>query len=207
VLQYLVDTGFPVGLTGSYGSSQVIQVDADNIGASESLTSYLINRGYRKFALVIDRMEYRVNQNRYKGFCNAITNNGLDLNGQIIVSSAISMELIDSMMDNLINQKVECIICGDDVICTRIMSNLQAEGYRIPRDIGVASLYNSTNLECCIPSVTTVNVSARQMGNMICRQMINYLEGKNYQPKTYVDYEILVRKSTLGKGENRMIYE
>lgn len=46
--------------------------------------------------------------------------------------------------------------------------------------------------------MTTVNVSAKQVGNMIARQMINYLEGRDYQKKMMVDYEILMRKSTNG---------
>ena len=78
------------------------------------------------------------------------------------------------------------------------MSSLQSQGYRIPRDVAVASLYNSPNLDCFTPSVTAVNVSAKQVGNMIARQMINYLEGKDYQKKTNVDFEVLMRKSTNG---------
>ena len=161
-IQYLTDVGFPVGLTGICGSNRVIQVDTDNEGAAENLTSFLISRGYRKFALIIDKMEYNVNKSRYKGFCSALINNGLEPNKQVVVSSSLNTELMDSVVDNLISQKVECIICGDDVICTRIMSNLQAEGYRIPKDVAVASLYNSPNLECFSPAVTAVNVSARQ---------------------------------------------
>ena len=51
------------------------------------------------------------------------------------------------------------MICGDDVICSRMMSRLQAEGYRIPLDIGIASLYNGATLDCFTPAVTAVNIS------------------------------------------------
>lgn len=203
-IQYLTDVGFPVGLTGICNNDKVIQVDTDNESAAENLTSFLISRGYRKFALIIDKMEYNVNKSRYKGFCNALINNGLHPEKQVVVSSSLNAELMDSVVDNLISQKVECIICGDDVICTRIMSNLQAEGYRIPKDVSVASLYNSPNLDCFSPAVTAVNVSARQVGNMICRQMIGYLEGREYQTRTIMDYEILVRKSANGISRERV---
>ncbi len=203
-IQYLTEVGFPVGLTGICNNSKVIQVDIDNEGAAESLTSFLIGCGYRKFALIIDNMEYNVNKSRYKGFCNALINRGMQPDKQIVVSASLNTELMDSIVENLISQKVECIICGDDVICTRIMSNLQAEGYRIPKDVSVASLYNSPNLECFSPAVTAVNVSARQVGNTICRQMIGYLEGREYQSRTIMDYEILMRKSASGINRERM---
>lgn len=34
------------------------------------------------------------------------------------------------------------------------------------------------------------------MGSMACKQLINYLDGKEYQSRSIMDFEILVRKST-----------
>ncbi len=197
-LQYLTKIGFPVGLTGICSKNEVIQVDTDNEAAAESLTSLLIGRGYRRFALIIDNMEYMVNKSRHRGFCNALKKHNISPDRQTILSTPLKMDMLDSVVEDLVSRKIECIICGDDVICTRMMSSLQAEGYRIPKDIAVASLYNSPNLDCFSPSITAVNVSARQVGNMISRQMINYLTGKEYQSRTIMDYEILMRKSASG---------
>ena len=58
------------------------------------------------------------------------------------------------------------------------MSRLQAEGYRIPKDVAIASLYNSTNLDCYSPAVTAVSVAASQMGGTAVRQLIQRLRGK-----------------------------
>ena len=196
-VQYLTSIGFPVALTGIC-DEDIIQVDTDNAGAAESLTSLLIGRGYHKFALIIDNMDYRVNRSRYNGFSRALLKNGLSPEKQLIYSGMLNPDMVDSLISDVISRKVECIICGDDIICTKIMSSLQSQGYRIPRDVAVASLYNSPNLDCFTPSVTVVNVSARQVGNMIARQMINYLSGKDYQKKTMIDFEILMRKSTNG---------
>jgi len=196
-VQYLTGIGFPVGLTGIC-DEDIVQVDTDNEGAAESLTSLLIGRGYRKFALLIDTLDYRVNRSRHRGFGRALLKNGLSPEKQLIYAGTLNPDLVDSLIGNIISQKVECIICGDDIICTRIMSSLQSQGYRIPRDVAVASLYNSPNLDCFTPSVTAVNVSARQVGNMIARQMICFLTGKDYRKKTMVDFEILMRKSTSG---------
>ena len=100
------------------------------------------------------------------------------------------------MLNDIMSDKVDCIICGDDVICTRVMSRLQAEGYRIPRDISIASLYNSPNLNCFSPAITAINVSARLIGNMVGKQMIQQIRGQEYDRVINLDYEILLRKST-----------
>ncbi|MDE7007034.1 MAG: substrate-binding domain-containing protein, partial [Lachnospiraceae bacterium] len=121
---------------------------------------------------------------------------GLDTRKQLFYPNIVNIELIDNIISDIFAQKVECIVCGDDVICTRIMSRLQAEGYRIPKDISIVSLYNSIYLECLSPAVTAVNISARRLGNAVGKQLINCLQGADYQVKTKLDYEILGRKST-----------
>lgn len=195
-LRYLTGIRFPAGVTGSCEYEQVIQVDTDNQGAAESLTTLLINKGFRKFALILDDMTYRVNRCRYDGFCSSLFRNNLSREKQKIYAGTMQRELLDALLNDIVSEKTECILCGDDVVCTRIMSRLQAEGYRIPRDISIASLYNSTSLNCFSPAVTAVNVSARQIGNVIGKQMIQYLRGQEYSQKTIMDYEILLRKST-----------
>lgn len=195
-LPYLMEMNFPTALTGTCKYDEVIQVDTDNEGATEKLISMLVGRGFRKFALLVKDMNFSVDKKRYNGFCKALFKNGISEKNQLFYNGTVKMEFLDSIISNLIAKKVECIVCGDDEVCTMIMSRLQAEGYRIPKDISVASLYNSSNLECFSPAVTAVNVAADQMGNMVGKQLIQYLLGKKYEKKSMVDYELLFRKST-----------
>lgn len=195
-LRYLVDRKFPTALTGTCQYDEVIQVDTDNAGATEKMTSMLIGRGFKKFALLVKDMNYSVDKKRHDGFCKALFKNGISEQKQLFYNGTIKMEFLDSIISSLVANKVECIICGDDEVCTMIMSRLQVEGYRIPKDIAVASLYNSSNLECFSPAVTAVNVAAAQMGNMAGKQLIQHLLGRQFEKKTMVDYELLFRKST-----------
>jgi DNA-binding LacI/PurR family transcriptional regulator len=196
-VKYLTDIHFPTGMTGICEYEEVIQVDTDNEAATENLTSLLIGQGFGKFALVVEDLTYHVNRSRYNGFCKALLKNGISEKNQAFYIGTLKKEILDDMINDMISKKVECIVCGDDVVCTWIMSKLQADGYRIPKDIAVASLYNSSNLNCFSPAVTAVNVPASQVGNMAGKQLINYLLGKEYAQKTKMDYEILLRKSSI----------
>lgn len=195
-LHYLTDIQFPTAITGTCQYESVIQVDTDNEEAAEKMTSMLIGRGFRKIVLLVKDMSFIVDKKRHDGFYKALLRNGIQMQNHQIYNGSVKMEFLDSIIDNLISQKVECVVCGDDEICTMIMSRLQAEGYRIPRDIAIASLYNSPNLECYSPAVTAVNVAAGQMGNMVGKQLIQSILGRSYETKVMVDYEILFRKST-----------
>ena len=196
LLQYLTEMHFPAGLSGTCDYEEIIQVDIDNKAASNSLVSLLIGQGYRRFAMLFGEMSFRVNQKRCQGCYDALDKYGLSRAHQLCYSDFDNTELLNSIISDMFAGKVECIICGDDVICTKVMSALQAEGYRIPRDISIASLYNSANLNCFSPAVTAISVSARQVGNVVGRQLINSLRGEAYNAKTNLGYEILLRKST-----------
>lgn len=195
-LRYLAGINFPTGVTGLCEFDNILQVDTDNEGAAEMLTSLLVGKGYRRFALILEDMSFHVNRSRYEGFCKAILKNGLQKNKQEIYTGKFRKELLNSIISNLISRKVECVICGDDVLSISLISQLLAEGYRVPRDIAIASLYNSPTLNSFVPPVTAVDASARMVGNVIGKQMIQFLQGKEYQKRTMIDYEILIRTST-----------
>lgn len=203
-LKYLTEIGFPTGLIGECEYDEVLQVDTDGKAAAEELTTMLISKGYRRFALIVGDTAYRVNRLRRDGFMHALAVNGISLETQHIYTGIVNMGVIDNLIADIVANRTECVVCGDDVICTTLMSRLQAEGYRIPKDIAIVSLYNSSNLECFSPAVTAVNISAKRLGNTMAKQMIQYLETEDTeiwrQPgKIMLDYEILFRKST-GKG-------
>ena len=56
-IEYLLKQNFPVGLTGLYGDERVIQVDTDNESAAENMTSLLISKGFRRFALLVEDLQ------------------------------------------------------------------------------------------------------------------------------------------------------
>ena len=195
-LRYLLEAKCPVGVTGLCEYGEVIQADIDNEGAAESLISLLIGKGFRKFALVVDNLSFHVNRSRYNGFYNAILKSGLQKENQAFYMGKFQKDLCDSVIQDMMAKKVECVVCGDDILCSQMFSRIQSKGYRIPRYIAVASLYNSSLLDSFLPLVTAVNSSARTVGNVIGKQMIQFLQGREYQKKTMIDYEILMRKST-----------
>lgn len=207
MLQYLSERDFPTALIGTCEYDNILQVDTDNRASAASLCSLLIGQGYRRFAFLMGDMSYRVNGQRLQGCMDALDRYGVAREQQLTYHNFINMELLDSIISDVIGKKAECVICGDDVICTRLMSRMQAEGYRIPKDISIASLYNSVNLECFSPAVTAINVSARQLGNETAKQLIRRLkEGagdigpgdktERENNRIALNYEILVRKST-----------
>lgn len=127
-----------------------------------------MGQGFERFALVVEDLSFNVNRSRRNGFYKALIKNGIPEREQLYYTGALKIDFLDTI-------KVQCIICGDDVISTWMMSRLQAGGYRVPKDIAIASLYNSSSLNCFSPSITAVSVPARQVGIRMGTQMIHCL--------------------------------
>ena len=195
-IDYLASKNFPTGLSGVCEYDEIIQLDTNNYEASESLSSILIGRGFRRFTFVIGNKDYQVNMDRYDGFARALTRQGLSVASQQVFVDFIDNSVIDDIIEAVKLGESDCIVCGDDVICVKLLSRLQAEGYRIPQDIAIASLYNSSILDFVTPAITAVSVSARLVGNQLAKQVINRCLGNPYSAKTLIDYEILFRRST-----------
>lgn len=195
-LNYLSSINFPVAVAGHCDFNNVICADIDNEKASKELTSLMIAKGYKRFTAIIGDLNYKVNRSRLDGFKKAVAESGLPLDKQVIYSGSIFTEHLNSVASDILNKRTECLICGDDEMTVKVMSWLKNEGYRIPKDVAIASLYNSTVLGALTPSVTAIDVPARSVGNQLAIQLISCLEKENYDTKKDVDYEILIRKST-----------
>ncbi len=196
VIEYLIEKEFPTGLLGVCEYDEIIQIDINNYEAAENLTTMLINQDYQKFAFVGGNVDYRVNKDRYEGFASAITKYGLSIGQQSIYHNFAENSGLDNIIGEIMSSGVECIICADDVICVKILSRLQSRGYQVPKDISIASLYNSQILDYFSPAITAVNVPAHLVGNQLAKHVINRCLGKPFQAKAILDYEILFRKST-----------
>ena len=82
-LQYLSQVNFPTALTGTCRYDNIIQVDTDNEGAAEKMTTLLIGKGFRRFAFLVKNMSYNVDRKRHEGFCRALIKNGISEKDQV----------------------------------------------------------------------------------------------------------------------------
>lgn len=194
ILDYLIQRNIPVAITGSCEYENVIQADVDNEGASREMGMLLYSFGYRKFGLAISNLGYHVNRARRDGFLNGIQSHITENDAGYAIYDT---DQIDYLLSNINKDKIDCIVCGDDAICTQIMSKVQAAGYRVPEEIAIVSLYDSTNLRCFSPAITSITVKTKQWGSQLCIQLLNCLSGKDYKLRNSVEYEISLRKSTL----------
>ena len=195
-VDYLLERNVPLVTIGSTSQPQVHQVDCDHRMACREITSLLLMKKIGRMVMLYTDRENIVTKNRIKGFLEA-----LEIYGRRNVSeSECLVNATESETDRVINEAVRkkygCIVCADDVICAMVLEKLKNVGLSVPKDIMVASFYNSTALEKNKPSITTLQFDAKQLGIVACKNLLGLIEGRDVPEMTLLGYEILMKEST-----------
>lgn len=195
-VEYLREKNIPFVVTGSSNYKGVVQVDNDHHAACKELTSILLMKRMKKIALIGGNEEHVVTQSRLKGFKDAFRDNGLPVDESLIYMNLDNPVLLDGKLDDIIKRDVDCIVCMDDAICMEVLNKLRREGIVVPDQIRVASFYNSSMLETHDPSITSLDFDAKELGMLVCRTLLDIVEGNKVQKKTLLGYEVRLREST-----------
>ena len=195
-VEYLQEKNVPFVITGSSNYKGVVQVDNDHRAACRELTSILLMKRMKKIALIGGNEEHVVTQSRLKGFKDAFADSGTAVDESLIYMNLDNPVLLDGKLDDIIKREVDCIVCMDDAICMEVLYKLRREGISVPDQIRVASFYNSSMLETHDPSITSLDFDAKELGMLVCRTLLDMIEGQKVQKKTLLGYEVCLREST-----------
>lgn len=150
----------------------------------------------RRLAFIGNNSKHIVSRMRYQGF-----REGCELNQITPISDCIYLDcnirlLVEEAVDDILHKRIDCIICMDDKICSQVLLKLASEHVKIPRDIKVASFYDSLFLSSYNPPVTALKFDVKALGNAACKILIDTLSGVEVPEKTLLGYDIIFKAST-----------
>ena len=196
VIGFLKEKQVPFAIIGPTSDKEVLNVDNGNRGACRDMTACLIAQGVRRMALIGGDDNNCVTHSRMKGFWDACDQAGLNRNWQMVFLNVIRDNRLTEVMDAVLAQKAECIVCMDDYICNMVLIHLRTSGVEVPRDVKVVSFYDSILLENNIPSVTSLHFDAAALGRAACQKLIDRLRGEPANDFALPGYQIILRDST-----------
>ena len=194
--EFLKKQGVPFVTVGSLEDDDVVQVDHDNKGACRDLTSILLSRKWSHIAYLGNSKGQVVNDNRFAGYVQAHEDIGAELDWNIVSTESSTETLMRKKVDEMLERKVDCILCQDDSVCNIVLQELRSLGARIPEDMRVASCHNSKILDNYPVSVTSLRFDSVELGREACRILLDILAGREVQHKTLLDYEMVLKEST-----------
>ncbi len=195
-MKYLKENGVPFVAIGSADDESVVQIDNDHQTACRELTGKLLECGIKRIALIGGDERYIVTRSRLSGFEDAFTARKR-WNGekQIFLNVDGSSE-VEHIVDGLLADRTECIVCMDDFLCGCVLNALQQRRIEIPEQMQVVSFYDSTTLAYRMPSITSIRYDVEELGRMACELLLKILDDEEVKRRTLLGYEVRMRNST-----------
>lgn len=195
-IHYLQREAIPFVVIGSYYDTEVYQVDVEQENACCELTSILIRMGIRKIALLCADISHVVTQNRYNGFVKAFEENNLEVDTSLVFDEVGYPLVAEKVIEDVLKQQIECIICMDDNICINVLNKLRKENVRIPEDIKVASFFNNSLLSNYYPAITCLDFDIRELGKSAAKMLLDILKGNDTPKRLELGYQVMLKNST-----------
>lgn len=195
-IEFLQKKGLPFVTIGSSNYEGVVQVDHNHKSACKELTSIILMKNLKKIALIGGDETHVVTQNRLRGFREAYDKMGLEVDESLLYLNLDNHILIDKVVEEALERKVDCILCMDDAVCSRVLKMLREQHIKVPQDVKLASFYNSTILENSVPSITSLSFNAKELGMVACRTLLDLVEGTEVKERTLLPYEVVLKEST-----------
>lgn len=196
-IEYLKSQGIPFVTVGSTNDQDVVQVDNDHKNACRELISILLMKKLSRIGLIGGVESHVVTQNRLKGYIEAHKEAGIALNQDIVFVNVEKEIMIQRAVEKLLQEQVDCIVCLDDAVCMHVLNKLRKEHISVPKQMKVASFYDSSILENNLPSITSLSFNARELGTVACKTLMELIEGNVVKQRTLLGYEVILKESTM----------
>ena len=194
--EYLKKSGMPFVVIGTSDDPDIVQVDNDNLDACREMTSILIKKGMRRMALMGGSSKHVITDTRLQGFLDGYRENGMEADKSLIYLDVDNDLKLASILGEVVRKGVDGLICMDDALAGRVIRKCKSEHIQIPKDLKLASFYNSTLLENLTPTVTSLNFDEKKLGSAVAGTLIDMIEGRKVKGRRLKNYEVSLKEST-----------
>lgn len=173
----------------------------DNLAAFNA-TQHLIDKGFKKIALISTVDYVSVGKLRTEGYTKALKNNDLIIDENLILKIE-DTDNFESPIESLIaNNELDAIFAVNEIFAVTAIKAAKRLGKKVPEDISIIGFTDGIISKYSSPSITTVSQNGIKMGEKAAIMLIEKLEieEEEYeeQYKTEViETELVERESTI----------
>lgn len=197
VRRRLMTTGIPVVETWDLTPTPIdMLVGFSHVKVGHALAGFLVRRGYRKPALIIANDQRA--QQRKQGLEDGLAMHDIRLVNTVCLPAPTSVLLGREFFRNLLRETpdIDIVICSSDTLAMGVMIESQVQKLRIPDDIAVVGFGNLEAAAAMHPSLTTVQIDGRAIGEQAARFLLACAEDKAPEERIIdVGFKILERDS------------
>lgn len=174
----------------------------DHDGAYKG-TEHLIQEGCRRIAHLSGPEKLAISKNRLKGYLDALRDNNIEVDQELIRHSTLSEEDVVKQVNELLAlpNPPDAIFAINDPAAIQAMLVLKEKGIKIPDEVAVIGFTNEPASALIEPSLTTLAQPTYQMGQIAAKHVLEQIKnGDTYTPQTIIlKTQLIVRNSSRKK--------
>lgn len=176
-------------------------VGFSNRETSQAMCRRLYEKGYRRIGYIGGASSRDTRgADRRRGYEEAMRELGCEPRVTAFGDPPITMRQGGGALAQMLERwpDIDAVICVSDLSAFGALCECQRRGLRVPQDIAIAGFGNYDVADCAVPSLTTVEVHAEQIGRRAADLVLERLYGENSDPApvtSLMDFEIIERES------------
>lgn len=153
------------------------RVIVDDYTGAYKAVEHLIRMGCRRIAHLATSQELMIGRNRKNGYIQALRDNGIEIDEEIILRCDTDRHAIKCIPYILsLQKKVDGIFAVNDLTAITAMSIIKRSGYSIPEDIAIVGFSNSVYSSMTDPPLTTVEQQGSLVGNKAIKLLLERIQ-------------------------------
>ncbi|NTG51285.1 LacI family DNA-binding transcriptional regulator [Agrobacterium rhizogenes] len=175
-------------------------VGFSNAGAVRQMVDHFVSAGHRRIAFIGgDVGRDTRGSERRAGFIAAMEAHGLDASRLIAAGvPPISMREGANAMARLIeiHPDTQAVVCVSDLAAYGALTECRRLGVPVPERFAIGGFGNYEIGEVCVPTLTTINAFAREIGEKTARLILDILDEGSAIEDVRITPELIVRDSS-----------
>lgn len=200
-IEKLQRSRLPFVLFGRYVPGiQVDYVGADNIVGAKLAVEHLISLGHRKIAFIGGPVDTSSRQEREQGWRQAQIDRNFPINESFVVTVPATREGGSNAILQLLQlpDKPTACLCFNDVVAFGVMLGLQSLRLKPGADFAVIGFDDVAESVMIRPTLTTIAVSPRQIGEEAVKLLLDLIENPDQLPRKIILQPQLVIRESCG---------
>lgn len=149
----------------------------DNITAARTATSFLIERGHRRVAMLAGQSGPQ--HSRVRGYRQALRDHRLPVDDAVIIGSGFQEDDGYGAMSELLNRspRPTAVFAANDLIAMGALRAIRDAALRVPDDIAIVGFDDIPAARLVTPPLTTISQFPKQLGRRAAEMLFERLDG------------------------------
>ena len=203
-LDHLERFGVPIVLINNHSEDSgryTYSVSVDNQHGGHRATAHLIQMGHRRIAYISRPSDFKSNQERQAGYCQALAEADIPCDPTLVVPGTGRTGGGERALPTLmgLDEPPTAVFCYNDMTAIGLLRAARETGLTIPEDLAVVGFDDILLASYVSPSLTTIAQSKAEMGQLAMHMALDLMQTTNPAAEGISD---IVVKGKLIKRES-----